>query len=57
MQKLVVRAVRAESALEKADAMMPMVKNTRTACPIAPVAMKSGRSESPLAGRGVPVFA
>ena len=42
IQKLVVRAVNAESALEKAAAMMPMVKNISTANPRWPSAANKG---------------
>jgi hypothetical protein len=43
IQKLVVRAVNAESALEKAAAMMPMVKNISTANPRWPSAANKGK--------------
>ena len=56
-QKLVVRAVSAESALENEAATMPMVKNTVTRSPNEPVAANMGRSSSPACGRGVPFFA
>ena len=53
IQKLVVRAVNAESALEKAAAMMPMVKNISTANPRWPSAANKGSISSPAAGRGM----
>ncbi len=43
IQKLVVRAVNAESALEKAAAMMPMVKNISTANPRMAFRRKQGQ--------------
>ena len=50
MQKLVVRAARAESALEKAAATIPMVKNTNVANPNRPSAAKKGRMSSLFSG-------
>ena len=55
-QKLVVRAVRAESALENDAATMPIVNNTVTTVPRLPVAANIGRSSSPLAGSATPSF-
>ena len=57
MQKLVVNAVVAESALENAEAMIPMAKHTSTTVPISPCAMKSGSNESPLSGKEIPPWA
>ena len=48
--------VDAESALENDAATMPMVKNTVTTVPNAPVAANIGSSSSPAAGSGVPSF-
>ena len=53
IQKLVVRAVNAESALEKAAAMMPMVKNISTANHPYSSAANKGSISSPAAGRGM----
>ena len=54
MQKLVVRAVSAESALEKAAATIPMVKNTIVASPNRPSAAKKGRMSSLFSGKAKP---
>ena len=53
-QKDVVRAVRAESALLKDAATMPMVNNTTTSVPNEPLAAKRGNSSSPMSGSGTP---
>ena len=53
-QKLVVSAVRAESALLKAAATMPNANNTCTAMPNCPVAAYMGSNSSPLAGKATP---
>ena len=54
MQKLVVKAVKALSALEKADEMMPMEKNIKTLSPTPSLDMKSGNNESPFVGKAMP---
>ena len=53
-QKLVVRAVMAESALENDAATTPMVKSTTTVVPNWPVAANMGSSSSPDAGMAMP---
>ena len=55
-QKLVVRAVRAESALLNDAATIPIVNSITTVSPNFPEAANIGRSESPDEGRGLPVF-
>ena len=55
IQKLVVRAVNAESALEKAAAMMPMVKNISTANPRWPSAANKAVSHPRLPAGGCSV--
>ena len=51
---LVVRAVRAESALEKLAATTPIVKNTVTIDPKAPEAANIGNRSSGFSGRAMP---
>ena len=53
-QKLVVRAVMAESALEKEAATTPMVNSTTTVVPNMPVAANMGSNSSPDDGSAMP---
>ena len=55
-QKLVVKAVKAESALEKAAAIIPIVKHIKTGKPKQPLAAKNGRMSSPPYGIVNPIF-
>ena len=54
MVRVVVRAVRAESALEKADATMPIVNSIATVSPNVPVAASPGSRLSARSGTGIP---
>lgn len=53
-QKLVVIAVKAESALENEAAKIPKIKSTTTAGPNSPDAAKVGNSWSPISGIAIP---
>ena len=55
MQKIVVRAVSAESALLNEAATIPRVNKISTVFPNCPVAANIGNSSSPEVGSGVPV--
>ena len=54
-QKLVVSAVSAESALEKAAAIIPMVKHINTGKPKCPSAANIGKISSPALGIDSPI--
>ena len=53
MQKEVVKAVRAESALLNAAAMIPIVKNTKMVLPNSPEVQNMGRMSSLSSGNGM----
>ena len=54
MQQLVVKAVMAESALEKAAATMPMVKGNMTMLPKLPLLTNMGKRLSVCSGMAMP---
>ena len=53
-QKLVVKAVSAESALLNAAAIIPIVNSTNTPFPKWPSAQNKGKMSSPFTGKSIP---